>query len=261
MFQNTSQVAIVVPPDLEPSRAIREPQLGELEAFTSLLHVRLQARAKRLGRRFEMAATRALARRLLQKTPATYECIQSLLGGRDMRDVRSLIEHLRRIGLIFDTGKTIALVRAPVKIDLLVGSENNWESVPPGQRISVQAGESLRVVVRSQLSLQLRVYRILHRIGGGTARRSISVKSLSTGRPTIVEIGLGADDDEYGQGIEQLLVHLRWSCMCIGDENLARLERDLKPSDVHEQIENERHDLIESVGEGWVTEYLLPRRA
>lgn len=232
------------------------PLIDDVAALAGLMHARMQLRSMVTGEQFTYREAHALAASLLPGRRVSYERLQSVLGC-ERAQVRNLMQYLSRVGLVDDSGSSAALIRRPVQLEVFVGTGgDNWRQIAPGTLPYVTPGHRVRIVASSHLALELRVFRVFHRTDGGTAMRSITMKSMSRGRSAVVELEL--DDAGEGPGIEQILMHVAWSTMSLGDWDLHEAPCTGTPSNLSESVQRERYELCHSAGLGWVAEYLFP---
>lgn len=235
------------------------PLVDDVAALAGLIHARMQLRGVVTGEEFPYRAARALAACLFSGRPVDYEQLQQVLG-RGPGAVRATVQYLTRVGLLVESGGRVSLSDQPVKIEVFVGTGGAVRRVAPGDTPHLKAGECIRIVASSHLALEMRVFRVFHRLAGRTAMRSISMKCLSRRRPAVIELELDDGDGSEAVGVEQLLIHVGWSAMNLGAWKLDEPPSVRAPGTVGESVERERRDLCLWAGAGWVTEYLFPLR-
>ena len=237
--------------------SVPAPLVDDVAALAGLIHARMQLRSRTTGEAYAYAMAHALATCLSPGRRVSYEALQDALAcGR--AELRSIAQYLERVGLLVEDGATVSLVGAPVTIEVFVGSGDRWRRVAPGTTPSWIPGERVCIVASSDLALELRVFRVYHRAVGGTAMRSITMKSISRRRPAMVELEFDDSDADDDPGVEQILMHVAWPAMSVGDSEADEVPPASAPRTLRESVERERRDLLHSAGDGWVTEYLFP---
>ena len=232
------------------------PLIDRKRSLAGLIWTRIQGRAFAIGMTFDRPMALALAERLLEPEPLGQDELHALLGHCGRRRMTSMVQFLCRIGLLEQRDGCVGLAGEPVEVELAVDLGDGWTPIAPGSSPALPTAGRLRVSVRSRLTMELRLFRVLHRLRGGTSVRSIVMQSLTRGRTAVVELDL---DEVTEPGIEQLLIHVSWSAMHMGDWDLPEPAAARAPETLAERIELEREELLGTGGRGWVTEYLFPR--
>lgn len=232
------------------------PLLDDIAALAGLLYARMQLRTVVTGEPFSYSEALALAGCLESGRRVAHERLQEVLG-RGPEKVRSIVQYLSRVGLVIDYGATVALIDRPVDIEVFVDNGDGWRPVEPGSAPILGQSGRVRIVASSHLTLELRVCRVFHRASGGTTMRSITMKRISRRRPAVVELELDELCGGEEPGVEQILMHVAWPAMSLGDWDLYEAPPACPPRNLSEQVERERRELCHSAGVGWVTEYLF----